>query len=80
MLKDQTLKTVVDISNFLCIDEPSLVGLQKNLPYAPIIHFKDFYIRSYYKNPGEGEWFNTTKGNYLRVSILGHGDIEIREV
>lgn len=73
-------KTVLDIGNFLCVDEQPLVGLKKNLPYASIIHFKDFYIRPYYENPGEGEWFKTTNGNYLRGSILGHGDIEIREV
>ena len=73
-------KTVLDIGNFLCIDEPSLVGVNKNIPFASIIHFKDFYIRPYYKNPGPGDWFRTTNGNYLRGAILGHGDLEIREI
>ena len=29
-------------------------------------------------NPGEG-WFPTRSGNYLRGSILGHGNIPVRE-
>jgi sugar phosphate isomerase/epimerase len=73
-------KTTLDIGNFLCIDEDPLVGVRKNVRYAQTVHFKDFYIRPYYKNPGGGDWFRTVNENYLRGAIVGHGDINIREV
>lgn len=73
-------KTTLDIGNFLCIDEPPLVGVKKNIPYAATVHFKDFYIRPYYENPGDGEWFRTVHDNYIRGAIVGHGDINIREI
>lgn len=73
-------KTTLDIGNFLCVDENSVVGVKKNLPYASLVHFKDFYFRPYYANPGGGKWFKTSNGNYLRGAIVGQGDIEIREI
>ena len=44
-----------------------------------MVHFKDFYLRPSYENPGEG-FFQTTAGNYLRGAIVGHGDVDIPEV
>lgn len=76
----ENFKTTLDVGNFLCIDEDPLVGVRKNLPYAATVHFKDFYIRPYYENPGGGDWFRTVNDNYLRGAIVGHGDINIREV
>ncbi|MNL70915.1 hypothetical protein D3C87_1959850 [compost metagenome] len=40
---------------------------------------KDFYIRPSNQNPGEG-WFKSSFGTYLRGSIVGHGDLNIREI
>ncbi|MGE6259981.1 sugar phosphate isomerase/epimerase family protein [Heyndrickxia sporothermodurans] len=73
-------KTTLDIGNFLCADEDPLVGVKKNVKYAATVHFKDFYIRPYYENPGGGDWFRTVNENYLRGAIVGHGDINIREI
>ncbi|WP_199617392.1 sugar phosphate isomerase/epimerase family protein [Paenibacillus alkalitolerans] len=73
-------KTTLDVGNFLCVDEQPLIGVMNNLPYASVVHFKDFYIRPYYNKPTGGEWFTTTHGNYLRGAIVGHGDIEIVEI
>lgn len=73
-------KTTLDVGNFLCIDEAPLVGVRKNIPYAATVHFKDFYIRPYYENPGGGEWFRTVQDNYIRGAIVGHGDLNIREI
>lgn len=73
-------KTTLDIGNFMCVDEDPIVGVKKNLPYASLIHFKDFYFRPYYENPGGGKWFTTANNNFLRGSIVGQGDINIREV
>lgn len=73
-------KTTLDVGNFLCIDEDPLVGVKKNIPYAATVHFKDFYVRPYYENPGDGDWFRTVNENYIRGAIVGHGDINIREI
>jgi len=73
-------KTTLDVGNFMCVDENSIIGVKKNLPFASLVHFKDFYFRPYYENPGAGKWFKTSNGNFLRGSILGQGDIEIREI
>lgn len=73
-------KTTLDIGNFLCVDEDPIVGVKKNLPYASLIHFKDFYIRPYDQNPGGGKWFRTANDNYLRGAIVGQGDINIRAI
>lgn len=73
-------KTTLDVGNFMCVDEDPIVGVKKNLPYASLIHFKDFYFRPYYENPGGGKWFTTANDNFLRGSIVGQGDINIREV
>lgn len=45
-------KTTLDIGNFLCVDEQPLVGVKRNLPFASLIHVKDFYIRPADQNPG----------------------------
>jgi len=73
-------KTTLDTGNFLCVDEDPIVGVKKNLPYASMIHFKDFYIRPFDEHPGDGKWFPTLTNNYLRGSIFGQGDIEVRKI
>ena len=73
-------KTTLDIGNFLCVDEDPIVGVKKNLSYASLIHFKDFYIRPYDQDPGAGKWFRTANDNYLRGAIVGQGDINIRAI
>lgn len=73
-------KTTLDIGNFLCVDESPLIGVMNNLPYASLIHVKDFYIRPFDEDPGEGRWFHTTHGNYLRGAIFGQGELDIRRI
>jgi inosose dehydratase len=72
-------KTIIDVGNFMCVDENPLASVKKNLPYASMIHLKDFYFRSGGDLPGEG-WLQTVGGNFLRGAIIGHGDIDIRAV
>ncbi|MFD2115873.1 sugar phosphate isomerase/epimerase family protein [Paenibacillus yanchengensis] len=73
-------KTTLDIGNFLCVDEDPMVGVKNNLPYASLVHVKDFYIRPFDEDPGEGAWIKTTHGNFIRGSIFGQGDVEIRKI
>lgn len=72
-------RTTLDIGNFMCADENSVVATRRNLPIASMVHMKDFYLRPSHQNPGEG-WFGTSGGNYLRGAIVGQGDIDIRTV
>ncbi|ANY66284.1 sugar phosphate isomerase [Paenibacillus sp. BIHB 4019] len=72
-------KTTLDIGNFLCVDEDAVSAVKNNIPYASMVHAKDFYLRPSYRNPGAG-WFQTANGNYLRGAIVGHGDIDMFEV
>lgn len=72
-------RTTLDVGNFMCVDENSVISTRKNLPIASMVHLKDFYLRPENRNPGEG-WFRTTHGNYLRGAIVGQGDIDMLEV
>ena len=73
-------KTTLDIGNFMCVDENPIIGVMKNLPYASLIHIKDFYFRPFDEHPGDGRWFTTAHGNFLRGAIVGQGDIPIRKI
>ncbi|MCQ6560049.1 sugar phosphate isomerase/epimerase family protein [Paenibacillus mendelii] len=73
-------RTTLDVGNFLCVDEDPLVGVKRNLPNASLVHFKDFYIRPYYRYPGGGDWFRSANGNYMRGAIVGQGDLPIPEI
>ncbi|GLI05669.1 sugar phosphate isomerase [Paenibacillus tyrfis] len=72
-------KTTLDIGNFLCVDEDPVSAVSNNIPFASMVHLKDFYRRPSYRNPGEG-WFKSTHGNFLRGAIVGQGDIDMPEV
>ncbi|AZN41438.1 sugar phosphate isomerase/epimerase family protein [Paenibacillus albus] len=72
-------KTTIDVGNFMCADEDSVSAVKNNIAYASMVHIKDFYLRPSDQNPGEG-YFKTASGNYLRGAIVGHGDINMREV
>jgi inosose dehydratase len=69
----------MDVGNVMCVDADSVCSVQSLLPYASMVHLKDFYYRSSRENPGEG-WFPTSHGNFLRGAIVGCGDIEMPEV
>ena len=71
-------KITLDVGNFMYIDEDSPTGIKKNLIYAIMIHFKDWYLRHPYdKNPGEGIWYVTNYGNLLKGAIIGYGEIDV---
>ena len=70
---------LVDIGNFACSDADHAYAVGLLAPYAFHAHAKDFHKRSgSLDNPGEG-WFQSRGGNYLRGSIIGHGDVPVRQ-
>jgi len=68
---------LIDIGNFLCVDESPDIAVGRLIPYAFHIHAKDFHTKpGTAPDPGEG-WFRTRGGNYLKGAIVGHGDVPI---
>ncbi len=66
-----------DMGNFLCADENPVTAIGRGAPYAFYAHAKDFYTKSgMLPSPGNG-YFKTRGGNYLKGTIVGHGDVPI---
>ena len=65
---------LVDIGNFMCADEDPNFAVGVMAGYARHVHAKDFYLKSGCElDPGAG-WFRTRAGNYLKGTVIGHGD------
>jgi len=68
---------LIDMGNFLCVDEDPTAALGRLMPYAFHVHAKDFHVKPGNEpNPGEG-WFQSRGGNYLRGAIVGHGNVPV---
>lgn len=71
---------LLDMGNFLVVDENPAQAVGRLMPYTFHIHAKDFHVKSGNEaNPGEG-WFMSRGGNYLRGAILGHGAVPILQL
>lgn len=77
----------IDCGNYVCVDERAEVAVKKNLRYATTVHMKDFYIRPADRDPGDASqfdcsdsWFRSVNGDFLRGSILGQGDLDIKQI
>lgn len=71
---------LVDIGNFLCVDEDPKKAVRRAAPYAFHVHAKDFlYVK---RKPGVPEpvgFFKTGNGNFLRGTVVGHGAVPVVE-
>ncbi len=68
---------LIDMGNFMCVDENPTEAVGRLAPYALHIHAKDFHLKSGMEpDPGQG-WFKSRGGNYLRGAIIGHGQVPI---
>ena len=68
---------LIDMGNFLCVDEPPDTAVGRLIPYAFHVHAKDFLTKTgTAPDPGEG-WFRTRGGNYLKGAIVGHGEVPL---
>ena len=66
---------LVDIGNFMCADEEPWKSVGILAPYSKHVHCKDFLHKPGTEiDPGEG-WFRTRAGDYLRGTVLGHGEV-----
>jgi len=70
---------LLDVGNFLCVDEDPARAVGRLMPYVFHVHIKDFHVKAGTdSNPGNG-WFQSRAGNYLRGSIVGHGNAPIQQ-
>ncbi len=68
---------LIDIGNFVCVDEDPAKAVGRLAPHCIHSHAKDFHLRSgELIPPGEG-WGMTRGGNYFRGAIIGHGNVPI---
>ena len=76
-VNNENFGLLLDMGNFLCVDENPVEAVGRLLPYVFHVHAKDFHVKSgMLPNPGEG-WFQSRGGNYLRGSIIGHGEVPV---
>lgn len=67
-----------DMGNFLCADEDPAKAFGIVAPLAFYVHAKDFHVKpAEGTDPGEG-FFRSRSGNYLRGSVIGHGNVPIK--
>ncbi|MCI8554836.1 MAG: sugar phosphate isomerase/epimerase [Clostridiales bacterium] len=70
---------LVDMGNFLCVDETPAEAVRRLIPHAFHLHCKDFHCHpADYPNPGEG-YFRSQGNGYIRAAIVGHGDVNVRQ-
>lgn len=70
---------LIDMGNFMCADENPNRSVALLAPYVRHVHAKDFFLKpGDGPDPGKG-WFRTRGGNYLRGTIIGHGDAKIAQ-
>ena len=74
--------SLLDVGNFMVVDEDPVSSVAILAPYAKFVHVKDFHYLSAqdasYRSPGKG-WFPTAKGDWLRGAILGCGNAHTRQ-
>lgn len=71
---------LVDMGNFLCVDEELTSAVRRAAPYAVHAHAKDFL----YHVPKSGQpipegFFQSSNGNLLRGTVVGHGVVPVAE-
>ena len=70
---------LVDMGNFLCVDESPVEAVSRTAPYAFHVHAKDFHIKSGSGPSPGGGFFPSRGGNFLRGAIIGHGEVPVKQ-
>ena len=71
---------LVDMGNFLCVDEEPLAAVRRAAPYAFHAHAKDFLYHIVRPGiPAPEGFFKTSNGNLLRGTAVGHGVVPIAD-
>ena len=76
----ENYRWLVDLGNFLCVDEDPLSAVRRAAPYAVHVHAKDFLYHIVKEGVPKPEgYFGTRNGNLLRGTVVGHGVVPIPE-
>ena len=68
---------LIDIGNFVCVDEDNAAAVGRLAPYAFHCHAKDFHLKTGTEVfPGKG-WNVSRGGNFWRGAITGHGNVPL---
>ena len=67
---------LVDVGNFLCVDEDPIHAVSRVAPYAVHAHVKDF-IR--FDEAVEGRTIMTRGANYIAGAVIGEGVVPVRQ-
>ena len=67
---------LVDIGNFICVDENPITAVSRVAPYAVHVHAKDMYVRNM---PTEACKHPTRGGNYFVGAVVGEGQIPVKQ-
>jgi sugar phosphate isomerase/epimerase len=71
---------LIDMGNFICVDEDPVTAVGRLMPHAFHVHAKDFHLKPGTDLfPGEG-WGMTRGGNYRRGAIIGHGNVPVTQI
>ncbi len=68
---------LVDLGNFLCVDEDPLSAVRVAAPYAIHVHAKDFLYKLKSDAVAPVGFFGTRNGNFLRGTVVGHGVVPV---
>ena len=77
-VNNENFGALVDIGNFMCVDEDPIIAVRNTAKFAFHVHVKDFLFKSGAELKPGGWWTVTTGGNYLRGTILGHGVVPVK--
>lgn len=67
---------LVDMGNFLCVDEDPVTAVSRLAPYAVHVHAKDFLFSP---APAEGYGIVTRGANYLKGCAIGEGVVPVKK-
>jgi len=68
---------LIDMGNFICVDDDPPMAVGRLMPYAFHCHAKDFHLKpGTGPFPGEG-WARSRGGNHWRGAIIGHGNVPV---
>lgn len=66
---------LVDMGNFICVDEDPALAVSRVAPYAVHVHIKDMYVRN---QPTASICGQTRGGKYFGGAVVGEGDVPVK--
>ena len=68
---------LIDIGNFICVDEDPAQAVSRLAPLAFHVHAKDFKYKPFDGSIPEEGWGHTRGGNFIAGTIVGRGDLPV---